>query len=99
MLANIPFTNTKCGIVQRGRKWSEIDEHLLNVETPQFKVGQRGVWERYSLLAKTREDEGASGISTPELTELDQAPGDLVVREGEADGGTQEIRQQHKRER
>ena len=49
--------------------------------------------ERYSLLAKTyrkniREEEGASGISTPELTELDQALEDLIVRED--DRGIQE---------
>ena len=39
--ANIPFANTKRGTVQRGRKWSEIAEHLFNLETPQFKDGQR----------------------------------------------------------
>ena len=31
MLANSPFANTKRDTVQRGRKWSEIAEHLLNV--------------------------------------------------------------------
>ena len=51
--------------------------------------------ERYSLLAKTyrkkiREEEGASGISTPQLSELDQALEDLIVREDEADRGIQD---------
>ena len=51
--------------------------------------------ERYSLIAKTyrkkiREEERASGISTPELSELDQALQDLIVREDEADRGIQE---------
>ena len=70
MLANCPLTNTKRGNAQRGGIWNEIAEHLLKkVETPRFKVDQRGVRERYSLLAKThrkkiREEEGASGIST-----------------------------------
>ena len=102
MLANRPFANTKRGTVQRGRKWSEIAEHLLNVETPRFKVDQRSVRERYSLLAKTcrkkiREQEGASGISTPELSELDQALEDLIVREDEADRGIQETAAQKRK--
>ena len=95
MLANSPFANTKCGTVQRGCDGNEIAEHLPNVQTPRFKVDQRGVRERYSLIAKTnrkkiREEEWASGISTPELSELDQALQDLIVREDEADRGIQE---------
>ena len=43
---------TERGTVQRGRKWNEISEHLLQVEAPKFKVDQRGVRERYGLLAK-----------------------------------------------
>ena len=43
---------TKRGTVQRGQKWNEISEHLLQVEAPKFKVEQRGVRERYGLLAK-----------------------------------------------
>ena len=102
MLANSPFANTKRGTVQRGRKRSETAEHLLNVETPRFKVDQRSVRERYSLLAKTyrkkiKEEEGASGISTPELSELDQALEDLIVREDEADRGIQETAAQKRK--
>ena len=90
MLANSPFAGTKRGTVQRGRKWNEISERLLQVETPKFKVGQRGVRERYGLLAKAyrrkiREEERASGISTPELTEVEQALEDLIVREDDRD--------------
>ena len=106
MLAKSPFANTKRGTVQRGRKWNETAEHLSNVQTPRFKVDQRGVRERYSLIAKTyrkkiREEERANGISTPELSELDQALEDLIVREDEADRGVQEAykRQQHKKEK
>ena len=102
MLADSPFAHTNCGTVQRGRKWNEIVEQLSNVETPRFKVDQRGVWERYSLIAKTyqkkiREEEGASGISTPELTELDQALEDLIAREDEADRGIQETTTQKRK--
>ena len=86
MLANSPFAGTKRWTVQRGRKWNEISEHLLQVEAPSFKVDQRGVRERYGLLAKAfrrkiKEEERASGISTPELTEVEQALEDLIVRE------------------
>ena len=102
MLTNSPFANTKRGTVQRGRKWSKIVEHLLNFETLRFKVDQNGVRERYSLLAKTyrkkiRKEEGASGISTPELTKLDKALKDLIVREDEADRGTQKTAAQKRK--
>ena len=52
MVANSPFAGTKRGTVQRSRKWNEIAEQLLQVEAPKFKVDQRGVRERYALLAK-----------------------------------------------
>ena len=95
MLANCPLVNTKRGSTQRGRIWNEIAEHFLNVETPRFKVDQRGVGERDSLVAKTYrkkigEEEGASGVSTLELSELVQALEDLIVREDEDDRGIQE---------
>ena len=90
-----PFAGTKRGAVQRGRKWNEISERLLQVEAPRFKVDQRGVRERYGLLAKAyrkkiREEERASGISTPELTEVEQALEDLIVREPTGDSSTKE---------
>lgn len=90
MLGNSPFAGTKHGTEQTGRKWNEISVRLLQVEAPKFKVDQRGVRERYGLLAKayrtkTREEKRASGISTPELTEVEQAPEDLIVREDEVD--------------
>ena len=85
MLGNSPFAGTNCVTLQRGRKWNEIFERLLQIEAPKFKVHQRGVRERYGLLAKAyrrkiREEERASGISTPELTEVEQALEDLIVR-------------------
>ena len=75
---------------------------LSNVQTPRFKVDQRGVRERCSLIAKTyrkkiREEEQARGISTPELSELDQALEDLIVREDEADRGIQEAKAQKRK--
>ena len=102
MLANSLFAGTKRGTVQRGRKWNEISERLLQVEAPKFKVEQRGVRERYGLLAKAyrrkiREEERASGISTPELTEVEQALEDLIVREDEADRDQQETAAQKRK--
>ena len=95
MLANCPLVNTKRRSTQRGRIWNELAEHLLNVETPRFKVVQRRVGGRDSPLPKTYrkkigEEEGASGISTPELSELDQALEDFIVREDEDDRGIPE---------
>ncbi|CAH3165074.1 unnamed protein product [Porites lobata] len=102
MLANSPFAGTKRGTVQRGRKWNEISERLLQAEAPKFKVDQRGVRERYGLLAKAyrrkiRGEERASGISTPELTEVEQALEDLIVREDEADRDQQETAAQKRK--
>ena len=70
--------------------------------SPQFKVDQRCVRERYGLLAKAyrrkiREEERASGISTPELIEVEQALEDLTVREDEADQDQQETAAQKKK--
>ena len=61
-----------------------------------------GLWERYSLIAKTyrkkiREEERASGISTPDLSELDQALEEIIVREDEADRGIQEATAQKRK--
>ncbi|CAH3165076.1 unnamed protein product [Porites lobata] len=80
MLANSPFAGTKRGTVQRGRKWNEISERLLQAEAPKFKVDQRGVRE-----------------STPELTEVEQALEDLIVREDEADRDQQETAAQKRK--
>ena len=97
MLANSPFAGTKRGTVQRRRKWNVIAQRpALQVESPKFKVdGHRGDRERYALLVKAyskkiREEETSSGISTPELTEVEQALEDLIVREDEADRDQQE---------
>ena len=80
----------------------QISERLLQVEAPKFKVDQRGVRERYGLLAKAyrrkiREEERASGISTPGLTEVEQALEDLIVREDEADRDQQETAAQKRK--
>ena len=46
---------------------------------------------------KIREEERASGISTPELTEVEQALEDLIVREDEADRDQQETAAQKRK--
>ena len=77
ILAVNPFTGTKKGTVQRGAKWSEIVDNLMNIENPKFKVDQRAVRDRYTLLSqklrrKLREEEQASGIDA-DMTEVEDA--------------------------
>ena len=65
-------------------------------------MDERDVRGRYGMLAKAyrrkiREEERASGISTPEFTEVEQAPEDLIVREDEADRDQQETTAQKRK--
>lgn len=82
MLAVNPFTSTKKGTVQRGAQWNEIVDNLMGIENPKFKVDQRAVKDRYTLLSqklrrKLREEELASGIDT-DMTELEDALEDII---------------------
>lgn len=82
ILAVDPFTGTKKGTVQRGAKWNEIGDNLMKIENPKFKVDQRAVRDRYTLLSqklkkKLREEEEASGIDT-EMTEVEDALEDII---------------------
>lgn len=82
MLAVNPFTSTKKGTVQRGAQWNEIVDNLMGIENPKFKVDQRAVKDRYTLLSqklrrKLREEEQASGIDT-DMTELEDALEDII---------------------
>lgn len=60
---------------ERGKVWESIATHLNSLKTPEFRVTARAVRDRYALLIsrhnlKQREEEKASGIDVPELTEL-----------------------------
>ena len=77
-----PFTGTKKGTVQRGAKWNEIVDNLMNIENPKFKVDQRAARDRYTLLSqklrrKLREEEQASGIDA-DMTEVEDALEDII---------------------
>ena len=80
IIANNPFDGTtKKGTPARGAKWNAVINQLLQIREPSFKVGldQKAVRNRYNLLAlkyrqKIKEKERASGISIPELTELEK---------------------------
>ena len=82
ILAVDPFSGTKKGTVQRGAKWNEIVNNLLRIENPKFKVDQRAVRDRYTLLSqklrrKLRDEEQASGIDT-DMTEVEDALEDII---------------------
>ena len=71
-----PYQN-KASTVKRGNAWTQIADILNAIPEPVFKVNQRSVRERYNLLEKAflkknREEEKASGINPPELTNNDK---------------------------
>lgn len=62
--------------------WGRIADSLNSFESPQFRVTQRFVRNRYTLLErkhkkKVQEEERASGIS-PEESQLDNALEDII---------------------
>ena len=76
--------NDKHGSKERGQCWDRISEALNQIEEPKFKVTQRAVQDRHSVLekafkSKRNEEEKASGIS-PEEKEVDVAIGDILER-------------------
>ena len=76
--------NYKHGSKERGQCWDRISEALNQIGEPKFKVTQRAVQDRYSVLekafkSKRNEEEKASGIS-PEEKEVDVAIGDILER-------------------
>ena len=87
--------NCNHGSKERGQCWDRISEALNQIGEPKFKVTQRAVQDRYSVLekafkSKRNEEEKASGIS-PEEKEVDVAIGDISER-------VEESRKQQKEE-
>ena len=79
----------KSSTVKRGQAWSQIAEILNSVELPSFRVNQRSVRERFSHLEKTftkkiSNEEKASGISPPELTENENGLEEIICKKKEA---------------
>ena len=87
--------NCKHGSKERGQCWDRISEALNQIEKPKFKVTQRAVQDRYSVLekafkSKRNEEEKSSSIS-PKEKEVDVAIGDILER-------FEESRKQQKKE-
>lgn len=83
-----PWTK-KRGSPERGEIWGRIADSLNSFTTPQFRVNQRSVRDRYTLLErkhkkKVQDEERASGIS-PEESQLDSALEDIISQFNEAD--------------
>ena len=79
---------------------------LLQIREPSFKVGleQKAVSNHYNLLAlmyrqKIKEEERASGVSIPELTELEKGLEILVEWEDATDLEQKQTAAQKKRAR
>ncbi|PFX22166.1 hypothetical protein AWC38_SpisGene13291 [Stylophora pistillata] len=93
IIANNPCDDTtKKGTPARGAKWNAAINQLLKIREPSFKVGldQYVVKIRYNLLAlkyrqKIKEEKRASGISIPELTEMEKGLGVIVEWEDATD--------------
>ena len=56
MLAINPF-KAKQKTIQRTKMWETIVHHLEQIEEPSFKVSVRSIRDRYTLLAKSSENE------------------------------------------
>ena len=107
IIAHTPFDGpTKKGTPAQGAKWNAVINQLLQIREPSFKVGleQKAVSNHYNLLAlmyrqKIKEEERASGVSIPELTELEKGLEILVEWEDATDLEQKQTAAQKKRAR
>ena len=86
---------------ERGKVWESIATYLNSLKTPEFRVTARAVRDRYALLIsrhklKQREEEKASGIDVPELTELDALLEEIREREKSAEEKSDALRNERK---
>ena len=86
---------------KRGKVWESIATHLKSLKTPEFRVTARAVRDRYALLisqhkVKQREEEKASRINVPELTELDALLEEIREQEKIAEERTDALRNEKK---
>ena len=75
----------KYGSPKRGESWSQIAEILNDVQDPVFRVNQRAVRDRYGTLEKVfkkkmADEEKASGISPPDLTDFEIALQEIIEK-------------------
>ena len=71
---------------ESGQAWDLIAANLNSVHVPHFRVSQKSVRDRARILLKNfklkvREEEKASGIEVPELSELDAALEEIAEKE------------------
>lgn len=93
--------NFKPKSTERGKVWESIAAYLNSLKTPEFRVTARAVRDRYALLIsrhklKQREEEKASGIDVPELTELDALLEEIREREKSAEEKSDALRNERK---
>ena len=86
---------------ERGKVWESIAAYLNSLKAPEFRVTARAVRDRYALLMsrhkiKQREEEKASGIDVPELTELDALLEEIREREKSAEEKSDTLRNERK---
>jgi hypothetical protein len=75
---------------ERGEVWREISANLNALSKPKFKVNQRSVRDRFTLIQskykeKTRLEERATGVDCKPETELDRAIAEIIEKEKKAD--------------
>lgn len=80
---------------ERGEVWREISANLNALSNPKFKVNQRSVRDRFTLIQtkykeKNRMEERATGIDCEPETELDRAIAEIIAKEKEADKNREE---------
>ena len=85
MLAVEPY-KLKNRTRESGQAWDLIATHLNAIHAPRFRVSQKSVRDRAKILLrnfklKIREEERASGIEVPELSELDAALEEIAEKE------------------
>ena len=71
---------------ESGQAWELIASNLNAIHAPRFWVSQKSVRDRARILLKNyklkiREEEKASGVEVPELTELDVALEEIAEKE------------------
>ena len=85
MLAVEPYKfKNRCR--ESGQAWDLIATHLSAIHAPRFRVSQKYFRDRAKILLrnfklKIREEERASGIKVPELSELDAALEEIAEKE------------------
>ena len=78
----------KQGSVKRGGAWTQIAEILNSVTDVNFRVNQRSVRDRLTLLEKAyrkkmRDEEKSSGIAPPDLTQNELALQEIIEKTDE----------------